>query len=249
MKVVKKHIILILFLVGMAFMSTSVDASLSSDVIMSTSKEEYVNTDTVKVSVSFSNLKTENGVVAISGILKYDSNSLKLVDLVGKNEWGNPSYNDQNGKFIMDTNHLTTEDTEFLELTFKILKIGNTDINLENLTIANGIDKPVIIGTLNEKIYIKENVTNTGNESNIEDDNIKDDIVGDNNISNDKENNSVIDQDDKSNKDEVTSTISSEFKEIKKDSSNMNFIAIGIIVVAVIIIFAILILKNKIKDK
>jgi hypothetical protein len=130
---------------------------LYSTVSMQTSKTEFVKNEEVVVNVTLSDIQSENGIIAFGATLEYDKDSLTFVKMEGKGQWGNPTYNENNGKFIMDRNGGTTSNETILQITFKVKENSkaNTTITLKDIAASDAI-KLINKTSISKNITIKE---------------------------------------------------------------------------------------------
>ena len=135
---------LIILLITICF-AGSVYAAPSCNVSIKAPKLEVGKNEEFTVDVNLSDIQSELGIVALEGILEYDKESLTLVKMEGQNSWSTPvknlSYNENNGKLVIDKNGLAKEDETILKLTFKANEASKKDleVSLKIYTIAGGI--------------------------------------------------------------------------------------------------------------
>lgn len=149
--------------------------SLDCNIEIQTPKTEYSKDDEFTANVYISNIQSEKGVIALSATLEYDKNSLTLESMSGKNTWDTPvdsvSYNSSTGKMALTRDSLGKNDEIIFEMTFKVNEDSNSTalISLKNITVANGIDTPKDISSVDKTITIK--TTSSSSSSNTTDDN------------------------------------------------------------------------------
>ncbi len=156
----KKKIILVIAICVLFSNYLIVNAS-SSEVTLSLEKRE----DKIIV-VTLSLPKIEDGIDALTGKIEYDKSKLELVDIKkASEEWQEPSYNKESGKFtLLISSETVKEPVETIKFTFKINEKvkGNTKITVSELTGATSKDEEV---SLNE-CSIVINTSNEQNENN-----------------------------------------------------------------------------------
>ncbi len=85
----------------------------------------------------------EKGIMALGGKLEYDSNVLEVLEIKGVNNWSETvSYNEENFKFVIDSNkYVSAEETAF-SMKFKvndtIAETTNTKVMVKELEASNG---------------------------------------------------------------------------------------------------------------
>lgn len=89
---------------------------------------EKVNSDKVnpgseiELDVKVQNLSNiEDGIIALSGQLEYDSNVLERLDITGTNGWSlENGFNESNLKFVIDNDDYITENSTIFKMKFKV---------------------------------------------------------------------------------------------------------------------------------
>jgi LPXTG-motif cell wall-anchored protein len=170
-KIVKLSLAL---LVAIIMVGSTAYAALECNVSINTAKTEYSKNEEVVVSVNLSDIQSERGVIAFGATLDYDKDSLTLVKMEGKNNWSNPSYNEANGKLVMDRSNVTNNNETLLEITFKVNENSkqNTTVTLKDISVSDGttpiknissISKDI---TVNEVVIIKPDSTTSDSNNN-----------------------------------------------------------------------------------
>lgn len=168
-KIVKLSLILLMIMC----ITGSVYAALTCTVSIQTAKTELNKGEEFVVDVNLSNLPVDKGIIALGATLEYDKDSLTLVKMEGKNGWSTPSYNEANGKIVMDRNGFATSDETMFQITFKVkdqVSGANQSITLKDISVADG-DEESTVATATKSITIKEetpvnpggNTNNNGN--------------------------------------------------------------------------------------
>jgi LPXTG-motif cell wall-anchored protein len=151
--------ICLVLLVAIVIMGSAVYAALDCTVSISTTKTEFSKNEEFTVNVNLSDIQSEKGVIAFSATLQYDKDVLTLVKMEGQNGWSSsPSYNEENGKLVMDRNNVTNSDETILKITFKVN--GNskqtTSINLNDISVSDATTPVKKISTISKSITIKQ---------------------------------------------------------------------------------------------
>lgn len=139
-----------------------VNAALDCKVNVTASKTECAEKEKFTLDVKLENVQTENGIMAFSGTLSYDKESLKMTEMIGADNWAKPTYNEENGKFVMDSNNPITEDSSVMKVTFEVLEGSKKDLTITfgDINVANGVDNPVIVSDkINQKITVKSSTS------------------------------------------------------------------------------------------
>ncbi len=158
----KKIVKLSLILLSAMCIMGNVYGAFSSNVDIIIPKTEYSKNDQVTVDIKLSNVQSDRGIIALGGTLEYDKQSLTLVKMEGKGEWTKPSYNESNGKFVMDRGSVTKSDETAFSITFKVKEASkrNLTIALKDISISDG-NETNRINLIEKSITIKEGATNT----------------------------------------------------------------------------------------
>lgn len=109
----------VLILIINSFCGTT-KAAINCKVNLLTSKNEAKLGEEISVFVQISNIQTNNGVIAVGGIIEYDKNAFELIKVSGDGNWSTPSYNEASGKFTVSRNTGTTKSEVISKITFKI---------------------------------------------------------------------------------------------------------------------------------
>lgn len=155
-KIVKLSLI---FLITMCIMG-NVYGALNCNIDIKTDKTEYSKNEEFTVNINLANVNADKGIIALGGTLEYDKSSLTLVKMEGKGEWAKPSYNEANGKFVMDRGSVTTSDETAFTITFKVNEGSkrNLTIALKDISISDG-SATHKINLVEKNITIKDGVT------------------------------------------------------------------------------------------
>lgn len=158
----KKIVIMSLILIMIICVMNNVYAAINCSVNMQTAKTEFRQDEELVVDVRLSNIQSERGIIAFGATLEYDKNSLTIVKMEGKNGWATPSYNEAEGKLVMERNGLTTKDETMFQIIFKVKEQNNKNISilLKDIEVADGNERTKI-GTTDKKITIKQGDKNT----------------------------------------------------------------------------------------
>jgi LPXTG-motif cell wall-anchored protein len=171
-KIVKLSLVL---LVAIIMVGSTAYAALECNVSINTTKTEYSKNEEFVVNVDLSSIQSERGVIAFGATLDYDKDSLTLVKMEGKNGWSNPSYNESNGKMVMDRSNVTNNDETVLAITFKVNENTkqNITITLKDISVSDGTTPIKQISSINKNITIKEETTtpDSGSNSDVNTDN------------------------------------------------------------------------------
>lgn len=170
MKRIVKLSLILLIMISMIFCAVkSSYATLSSKATI-TSVSEVQKGEEFTVSFNLSNLKADKGINVLRGTLKYDEESLTLVKMEGQNSWSNPSYNEENGTFIIDRDAYMTTDGAFMRVTFRVKNESKQSINIsiEKISVSNE-DEEIDVSSTSKSIALKGSAqtpdTNTNTNS------------------------------------------------------------------------------------
>ena len=146
----KKSIKIAMISLAIITVTTMVQATIGVNVKIQPNKTQYEKQEEVVVEVALSNIQSERGIITFAGTLQYDRNSLELVKMEGQNGWGSPSYNEANGKFVMDRNSLLKESQTILKITWKVKDTTSKDVSIaiENMSVADGNEEASIAKTM-----------------------------------------------------------------------------------------------------
>lgn len=165
----KKTIKISLILLCVICMTMSVYAA-SCSMSLKTSKNEFSKNDKVVVDVAISSISdVGEGIIGIGATLEYDKNNLSLEKMEGQNGWGTPTYNEENGIFVMDRNALVNTPETILKMTFKVKdqKNGNATITLKDITASGGEQTgDIAISNITKTITIKGGTSSSENNVN-----------------------------------------------------------------------------------
>lgn len=146
-------------LLSIVWIASSVYAA-SCSMNLQTVKNEFDKNEEFVVDVNVSNIQTEKGIIALGATLEYDKNSLTLQGMSGQNSWANPSYNEANGKLIMDRGSATSSNETILKITFKVKEnaTGNATITLKNISVSDGVEE-IVVPNITKNITVKTETT------------------------------------------------------------------------------------------
>lgn len=154
----KKLLSVCLLLILIVSMSINSYATISANLVLNTSKEEYSKGDTFEVEVSLSNISSNNGGVrALGGYLIYDKTNLELVEFKGTDYWTKPTYNAEKGKFLTDRSAATLNPNEKIcTIVFKVKteNASNVSVKLQKIEIAS-VNEEQILTDVEKLLTIK----------------------------------------------------------------------------------------------
>lgn len=108
-------------------------------------KEELKPGQEFEVKVSTNHFKNiGKGLISLMGQLEYDTNILERIDVSGQNGWnlGESSFNEENFKFIIDSNKLVTDSGDIFKMKFKvkntITEEATTAIKVKGISASGG---------------------------------------------------------------------------------------------------------------
>lgn len=169
-KVVKLNLIL-LMMISIIFCTLNIAYAKTSSNVAIASTSEVEKGEEFEVKFNLSNLKSDKGINALIGTLKYDKDSLTLIKMEGQNGWASPSYNEENGKFVTEISEYVTKDGTFMKVTFKVKEGSkkNINISLEEISVANE-DEEIEVSFKSKSITLKGSAevpdTNTNTSTN-----------------------------------------------------------------------------------
>lgn len=112
-----------------------------------TSTKETVNLgEEFEVSFNISNFENiEKGLIALGGQIEYDENLLEIVDInETDSNWNKHTINDENFKFVTDSEEFITEDGIVFKIKFRVKEsvseLAQTSIFIKNVVASNGIE-------------------------------------------------------------------------------------------------------------
>lgn len=154
-KTVKLSLIL-LIMISIILCTLNIAYAKTSSNVAIASASEVEKGEEFEVKFNLSGLKSDKGINALMGTLKYDKDSLTLVKMEGQNGWASPSYNEENGKFVTEISEYVTKDETFLKITFKVKEGSkkNISISLEEVSVANQ-DEEVEVNSKSKSITVK----------------------------------------------------------------------------------------------
>lgn len=111
-------------------------------VTINTDKTTLKTGEEFEVQVNVNELNTiENGIIAFSGSIDYDSDLLEMINMESQNDWDENEYNEYNFKFITTNNKFITEDGTIFKIKFKVKDITTeqtTTIKIKDIIASNG---------------------------------------------------------------------------------------------------------------
>lgn len=141
-KVKKISIVFMIIMLIICMFTSKTYATLNCNVNLSASKNKVTYKEQFSVCVAISNLQTTRGIIAIGAVVSYDTDSLTLVSIKGKNNWSDPLHNPSNGKIMSFKNELSTKNENVFELTFKVNEKGKAKnsawIKISDFEISDG---------------------------------------------------------------------------------------------------------------
>lgn len=161
-RITKLSIIMLLIIFGL---TVNVYAKPSCTISMQTDQKEVKKGTEFTIDVNLSNIQSERGIIAIEATLEYDKDCLTLSKMEGQNSWDTPieglSYNEANGKLVIDKKGLAKSDETILKITFVVNETSKKDstVSLKNITVADGT-VPAVISDVAINVTIKDNENN-----------------------------------------------------------------------------------------
>lgn len=156
-KIAKLSIIMLLM---MFVFTVNVYAKPNCNINMQTKQEEVKQEGQITIDVNLSDIQSERGIIAIEAMLEYEKDCLTLSKMEGQNSWHTPvkglSYNESNGKLVIDKEGLAKSNETILKITFIANKTNkkSTVVSLKNIVVADGT-APAKIGNVSKNITIK----------------------------------------------------------------------------------------------
>lgn len=148
-----------LILFSVICMTVSVYAA-SCSMGLKTTKNEFSKNDEVVVDVVVDSISDAGeGIIGLKATLEYDKNSLTYEKMEGQNGWETPSYNEENGTFVMLRNDLVNTPETILKMKFKVKDqdTKNATVTLKDITVSGGIDTgDISVSNINKTITIKD---------------------------------------------------------------------------------------------
>lgn len=144
----KKIIVLSLVLLMTIATVTSVYAVSSFKMELKPSNKEVSKNEEIVVEAVISDIEFDKGIVALGGMLEYDTNSLELVKFEAGDNWSKPSYNEKSQKFATDRDGYGKDDETVFKVTFKVKEEAkeNLVIELSEASASNGEDEVKLEG-------------------------------------------------------------------------------------------------------
>ena len=131
--------------------STPCNVTISSFEVSIELTDSNINVEELKpgqefeVKVSTNNFKNiGNGLISLTGQLEYDTNILERIDVNGQNGWnlGANSFNEENFKFVIDSEKIITHAGEIFNIKFKvkdtITEETRTTIKVKGISASGG---------------------------------------------------------------------------------------------------------------
>lgn len=140
-------VIIVIMIFGGVFVN-KVYGALLCNVGLSASKSDLKYGDEFSVYVKISNLQTDKGIIAIGGVLSYDTKSLTLVDIEGENKWSDPFHSESTGKLTSVKNKRTSSDENVLKINFKVNDKAEKSawVKISNFEISDGDEEKNVGG-------------------------------------------------------------------------------------------------------
>lgn len=151
----------IIMLLMMVCLTVNVYAKPNCTINMATNQTEVSKGKEFTIDVNLSNIQSERGIIAIEATLEYEKDCLTLSKMEGQNGWDTPikdlSYNESNGKLVIDKKGLAKNDETILKITFVVNDTNkkNTTVSLKNIIVADGT-APATISNALTNVTIKE---------------------------------------------------------------------------------------------
>ncbi len=167
MKKISKLSIIMLLL--MVCLTVNVYARPNCKLNMETKQTEIVKGKEFTIDVNLSDIQSERGIIAIEATLEYEKDCLTLSKMEGQNSWDTPikglSYNESNGKLVIDKKGLAKSNETILKITFKENETNNknTTVSLRNIVVADGT-APAKVADATKTITIKNEEQKPGEE-------------------------------------------------------------------------------------
>ena len=169
-------VMLILFFNIQTVNATSFKASLN------TTEDTIAPGQDLVVSFVVSNIDVSGGIMALQGVLEFDSNVLTYSNMTPAGGWGVPTYNASNGKFTVESSQPILTEQEVFRITFKVKEDlednTKTKISVKDLFASEGetkiestaVEKEITIkkedeGNQNPNNNAGENGSNQNNNS------------------------------------------------------------------------------------
>jgi len=160
-KISKLSIIFIIMLLVLVGLTANVYAKPNCTINMQPNQTEVNKGKEFTIDVNLSNIQSERGIIAIEATLEYEKNCLTLLKMEGQNNWDTPikdlSYNEANGKLVIDKKGLAKNDEIILKITFLVNDTNKTNasVTLRNIIVADGT-QPATISDAHANITINE---------------------------------------------------------------------------------------------
>lgn len=161
-RVVSLSLIVLLMLICL---SGTVYAAPECNMAIQSAKSEFSKGEEFTLDVNISGIKSERGVIAVQAVLEFDKDSLELKSMEGQNNWSSPvkdvSYNEANGKIVIDKNGLAKNDETILKLTFKVKDTSKNEVivSLKDINVSDATD-PYKITSISKKITVTDKSNN-----------------------------------------------------------------------------------------
>lgn len=161
-RLVSLSLIVLLMLICL---SGTVYAAPECNMAIQSAKSEVSKDEEFTLDVNISGIKSERGIIAIQAVLEFDKDSLELKSMTGQNNWSSPvkdvSYNEANGKIVIDKNGLAKNDETVLKLTFKVKDTSKSDVtvSLKDINVSDATD-PYKISVISKKITVTDKSNN-----------------------------------------------------------------------------------------
>ncbi len=138
--------IIMIFTIG--FLSNTY-ATISAEVNLNTSENNYKKGERIVVEVNLSNLESDKGIIITGAKLEFDANQLEIDsnNIEGGNGWTPPYYNEASRKLVMDRNKdFQVDDGKIMQIPFivKTDKEEVANVSLKNVEVADGNQEKVL---------------------------------------------------------------------------------------------------------
>lgn len=193
----KKTLTILAFLVIMMTFLTVSYAAFTCKIALVLDKQEVSKNEEFTMNINLADIQSERGIITLGATLSYDKDSLSLVKMEGKNGWSNPSYNEDNGKFVLDRSSFALTNETMIQVTFKVKEQAkkNVNITMKNIAISDGNQEATIADSV-VAIAVKDGSSNNDNNNNNDNNgnNGNDNMINNNTIANNTITNTITDQ-------------------------------------------------------
>ena len=170
---VKEFLIIAMVLILIMIMTVPAFAVTNYNVTLKADKTQVNKGDTIKVTVSLSNINVEEGIGAFVGKLTYDDTVFEKVEqanVLGATGWGTVLYNPAAGYLAVEraAGDCTKENNPVMEITLKVKSnaaIKGAQIMLSEITCSTG-EEDLVANDVSMQIEVKEKSVNNNNTNN-----------------------------------------------------------------------------------